>query len=146
MNEDHFEKRLRHQPQRQVPQAWRQQILAAARQAAGPRHSALIPYSSLLFALNSRLAAWLWPHPRAWAGLAAVWCVVFCLNFISREPAAPELARKAVPPSPQIREMLRQQERLLAELAGPFDKPEASPPKPVGPQPRSQRRMDFLNA
>jgi hypothetical protein len=145
-NKDNFEKRLRRQAQRPVPAAWRQEILAAARESASPCRSAFVTHFSLLSALQWRLTAWLWPHPTAWACLAAVWFVVFSLNFISREPARPDVARKAAPPSPQMREMLQQQERLFAELAGPFDKSEITTPKPVAPQPRSQRRMDFLNA
>src|SRR5436190_23565916 len=110
-NEDDFEKRLRRQAQRPVPAAWRQEILDAAREAASPRRSALLTHSCLLSALQCRLTAWLWPHPTAWACLAAVWFVVLSLNFISREPARPDVARKAAPPSPQMREMLQQQER-----------------------------------
>jgi hypothetical protein len=91
------------------------------------------------------LSALLWPHPKAWGGLAALWLLVLGLNFASREPARSEVARPAIPPSPQMRALLQQQEQLFAELIGPAEKPVADRPKPVAPQPHSQRREEFLN-
>jgi hypothetical protein len=43
-----------------------------------------------------------------------------------------------------MRELLREQERLFAELVGPIEKPDADRPRGVAP--RSQRRETFLNA
>jgi len=71
--------------------------------------------------------------------------LILGLNFAAREPSPAEVARETSPLSPQMREMLQQQEQLFAELVGPSEKPEARP-KPAAPQPRSQRRDDFVNA
>jgi hypothetical protein len=144
--EDQFEKRLQGQPQRPVPPAWREEILRAARAAAAPRPAPPVSGPSS----SATVATWfwtlLWPHPRAWAGLAALWLVVFGLNLASREPSRQEMAGPPTRPSPQMRELLRQQEQLLAELVGPMGRVEAKRSKPVAPQPRSQRRDECLNA
>ena len=141
MNRDEqFEQRLLRQPLREIPSTWREEILDAASSAAGSRPSTFDP----------RPAPWwrelFWPHPTAWAALAAVWLVVLGLNFVSREPSSRTLARQVAPPSPQMRELLKQQERLFAELVGPIEKPQADRSKLTGPQPRSSRRVEFINA
>ncbi len=143
---DPFEERLRHQPLRPVPPAWRDEILRAARASAGPVTAPVGPRSSWYSAIEARLSALLWPNPRAWAGLAAAWLVVLGLNFAAHEPARSQAASQAVPPSPQMRELLRQQEQLLAELIGPMDDTIADHPKPAAPQPHSQLREQFVNA
>jgi|SRR5882672_10346806 len=146
MNEkDQFEKRLEGQPQRPVPPAWREGILRAANEAATRQHTGPSSKRSVLAALNAMLSNVLWPHPKAWAGLAAIWVLILGLNFAAREPSPAEVARQAAPLSPQMREMLQQQEQLFAELVGPSEKPEARP-KPAPLQPRSQRRDDFVTA
>ena len=43
-----------------------------------------------------------WPCRRIWAGLAAVWILIFVFNFSQRDPAE-MLARKSSPPSPRSR-------------------------------------------
>jgi hypothetical protein len=136
-HEDQFEARLRCQPSRETPAAWREEILAAA-QAATPRGDSPpaarhLPWWRELF----------WPCPQAWAALAAVWLVMFAAHFVARESASKSLARQAVPPSPQLRELLKRQGQLFAELVGSREKSEADRPKPVAPQPRSQRREEF---
>jgi len=141
--DDQFENRLQGLPQRPIPEAWRRQILDAARE---PKSRRSITRPALLSKFDSLMARWLWPHPKAWAGLAAVWLLVLGSNFAAREPARPELARQATYRSPQMLEVLREQEQLLAELVGPIEKPKASRPKHPLPEPRSQRREKFLRA
>ena len=141
MNRDEpFEQRLQRQPLREAPSAWREEILVAASAAAGSRPSTL----------DARPVFWwrelFWPCPQAWAALASVWLLVLGLNFVSREPSPQRVARHTAPPSPQMRELLKQQERLFAELVGPLEKPPAGRSKPVAPQPRSSRREEFFNA
>ena len=123
-----------------------QQVVAAAESAARPRSSIRDSRLGLLSTLNHQLSTLLWPHPKAWAGLAALWVVILAANFAARDPLPAREARNATPPSPQLREMLKQQEQLLAELVGPIERPAAGRPKPVAPQPRSQRREQFINA
>jgi hypothetical protein len=150
MNPDELEKHLHSQPLRQVPAEWRGEILSAARQAAGvehaPRNTRHTPHSpSLLSTLNSQLSNLLWPHPTAWAGLAAVWLVILGVHLTMRD-ATPLLAKRASPASPQVFMAFQEQERLLAELLGPREAPVAEPPKPVPPRPRSERRNALLKA
>jgi len=102
---------------------------------------AATPFRRLLSTLNAQLSTLLWPHPAAWAGLAAVWVVIVGLNLATRA-STPLVAKRAAPVSPQVFMAFREQERLLAELLGPREAPVAERPKPRPPQPRSEgRRM-----
>ena len=142
--ENPFEKRLQGLPQRPVPPAWRREILSLAREATPPQQVAVIG-DSLISRLNSWFIALLWPHPKAWAGLAAVWILVFGLNLATREPAGAGFAQQSAPTSPQTRELLRQQVRLLAELVGPNGTSEHNLSKPAAPRSQGGRREDLLN-
>ena len=144
-SEDQFEKRLQRQALRPVPPGWREEILSTARNAK--THAlAVSNETSACSSLKRMISSLLWPHPKAWAGLVAIWLLILGLNFATREPSGPQVVARAAPPSPQVRELLRQQEQLLAELSGPFEQPEANRPKPALPPPRSQRREQFANA
>ncbi|HEU0040516.1 MAG TPA: hypothetical protein VFR76_14720 [Verrucomicrobiae bacterium] len=143
--DDQFEKRLQRQPLREIPSAWREEILSAAERAAASRHSSPATRHSWLSTLNSQLSTLLWPCPQAWAGLAAVWLVILGVDYATQE--TPKMAsRQITPPSSQVRQLLKQQEQLLAELVGPIEKPEVDRRRPLAPQPRSQYREEFLNA
>ena len=85
----------------------------------------------------------IWPSRRIWAGLAAVWILIFVFNFSQRDPAE-LLARKSPPQSPEMILTFRQQERLLAELIGPNEPQAVAPAKPFLPQPRSEGRIEIL--
>jgi len=61
---------------------------------------------------------WLWPCPQAWAGLGAAWMVALAASLAAREPAPVTETHQTVSPSPQLRQMLRQQRQMLAELNG----------------------------
>ena len=151
MSTEDFEKRLQRQPLRQIPSEWRAEILSAARQASLAQHAPRTTQhahrpASLLSTIHHQLSTLLWPHPVAWAGLAAVWLVILGLGYAMREPAPRAEVRYAAPPSPEMRAMLQPQAQLLAELVGPLEKPQAQRPRPAAPQPRSQRREEFLTA
>ena len=136
-DESQFENRLRRQPLRQVPSAWREEILAAAeasRQSAPVRESTFTALSRL------RLRELFWPAPQAWAGLAAIWLVILGAHFATREPASGNLTRQTIPASPQMRELLKQQGQLFAELVGAREETDVDRPKP-----RSQSHEVFLN-
>ncbi len=150
MSSDNFEKKLQQQPLRQVPGEWRVGILAAARQASSAQHATRnrqppCTSPSLLSTLRCQLSALLWPHPAAWAGLAAVWLMILGLNHATSE-VPPRTARRDSPPSPQVFMAFQEQQRLLAELLGPREAPAAERPKPAVPPPRSESRWAFAIA
>src|SRR5215468_1824404 len=122
-SEEQFEQQLQRQPHRAVPREWRGEILSGARKAAASHDSALEP--PLPRRLRTWLSALLWPHPRAWASLAFLWLVVLTLNFAAREPSPSHVSSQVTPPSRELRQLLQQQERLFAELAGQPEKPSA---------------------
>ena len=134
MNEEmeQFERRLRRQPMKQIPAGWRAEILAAAECAARPA-----PRAPSLATCNRQLATIFWPHPAAWAGLAAIWIFILAVNFSLRSES-PALVEKTSPPSPEAVAELRQQQRMFAELLGVNDSCIADRRKFL-PQPRSER-------
>jgi len=136
-----FERLLKRQQLRQVPADWREEVLSAAKEAQSARRSP-VKNRSFLSALNDRVTSLLWPHPVAWAGLAAVWIFIFALNFSIRDKA-PAMAEKTPPPSPTVVAELRQQQRLYAELLGANDSVDADRPKIFVPRPHSER-VDIL--
>ncbi len=82
-----FEKRLAETPLRPIPPEWRREILAAAQV---PR--SCWSFAALLPAIQnpkSKIQNLLWPHPYAWAALAACWIVIATLSFSG--PRGPEL-------------------------------------------------------
>jgi hypothetical protein len=145
MNEmDPFEERLKRQPLRPVPASWREEILSAAKKAQPFAQSAATHGEPFFWALNRRLASWLWPHPLAWGGLAAIWIFIFALNYSMRDQS-PVIAKRTSLSSPEVIAELRQQQQMLAELIGPNDVKEADRPKLFVPSPRSER-LDILAA
>jgi hypothetical protein len=128
---------------RQVPAEWREEILSAANKVGTARrvvHGRLGEASlpNWLSTLNSQLSTILWPHPQAWAGLAAVWILILAVDFSVRDKS-PVMAEKFAPPSPEVVAELKQQQRMLAELIGPRETHDADRTKPFVPQPRSER-------
>lgn len=138
MNEEseQFEQRLKGQPLRQIPAEWRAEILAAAQTT-----SRTTPRASFLSTFNHQLSALLWPHPKAWAGLAAVWICILALNFSTRDKS-PVMAEKNSPPSPEMVAELKKQQRLFAELMG-ANEPRVADRQKIFPKPRSER-AEFL--
>ena len=137
--DEQSEQRLKQQPMREVPAAWREEILSAARTAQAPAPSR--PST-----LDPRPVWWrelFWPNPVAWGALAAIWLVICGANFLTREPMSGSLANRNSKPSPQMREQLRLQDQMLAELVGPREPLDAERPKRHAP--RSSRREDFFN-
>ncbi len=90
MKTDDFEQHLSRQPLRPVPTEWRSQILCAATGEAAARREPSRPPTFIL-----RLRHWLWPHPAAWAGLAACWVAILALHLASA-PSAAEIAQARV--------------------------------------------------
>jgi len=141
MKLEDFEQRLQRQALRQIPTGWRAEILSAARVVETPRCGVgqrnALSLPAILSILNRQLSSLLWPHPKAWAGLAAVWILIFAVDFSTRD-TTPILAEKAAPPSPEVVAELKLQRRMLAELIGASQAREAGLPGFL-PQPRSKR-------
>jgi len=58
-------------------------------------------------------AAWLWPHPMAWGAVAALWLVIFALNFSG--PRGDALLASNHPVKPVSAEELAQAANRLRE-------------------------------
>jgi hypothetical protein len=98
------------------------------------------------FYLNLLPMIWrelIFPCRRIWAGLAAIWILIFVVNFSQRDPSE-LMARKTPRPSPEMILTFGQQERLLAELIGPDETRIAEPPKTFFPRPSSERRFETV--
>jgi len=140
MKPDEFEKQLEQQPMRPVPPAWREQILFTARQAAASAEGAKTDLGDAsgrtwLEALKARLLLLLWPAPKAWAGLAAVWLAIAVLNFSTPDPAGRSVSYLN---SSQVRLALKEQQQALAEIVGENQPSASNQPQPVTPGPRSE--------
>jgi hypothetical protein len=139
--DNHFEERLQGIAPRPIPSSWRQEILRHARNAS---HVPIAPTPTpSVTTLRTFFTQLLWPHPKAWGALAAAWMLILGLNFASREPAPSVLASEPEAVSPQLRQLLHQQQQLFAELVGIEPPPPAVRPKSLPGQPRSQRREQF---
>jgi hypothetical protein len=143
MTPDEFEQRLQRQPLRQIPDEWREEILVAA--DVNRRNLPVREFTFAATTFRRLLSIRLWPCPRAWAALAAVWVVILAVNLSLRDNPGTFVANSA-PPSPQVLAALQQQRRLLSELIGQSLTPEAEPPTLLLPRPRSERREASLMA
>ncbi len=140
MKPDNFEQRLQRQSPRRIPADWREEILDSANSyRPAPRAPRQIGFPSPISHLLSSI---LWPHPRAWAGLAAVWLVIFAVNFSMRDDST-TATKKVSPLTPEMRMVLKQQKMILAELIEPRETPMAGPRKLFPPKPRSELRNEF---
>ena len=143
MNEDieSFERQLQAQPVKKIPAEWRAEILAAAK-------FIVVEKSRNDPNLITKTASWwrdlFWPHPKAWAGLAAVWILIFIFNFSTRDKM-PVVAEKSAPPSPEVLVELKNQQRMFAELVGAHEPSDADRQKSFLPRPRSER-AEILSA
>jgi hypothetical protein len=135
MKPDDFEKKLQRQSLRKIPAEWRGQILSNCRGSKAEGRAQEQYWPSTLVA---RLSTILWPHPKAWAGLAAIWIFIFGLNFSMRD-ASPRIAEKSPPPSPEVIVELKKERQLFAEWMGPLETPDADRQKNFSPKPRSER-------
>lgn len=136
MNSDDFEKRLARQTFRSVPTEWRREILEIA------RNNSASSRRGFFSTLNHQLSTLLWPCPQAWAGLAAIWIVIFAVNFTTQEPTTK--ITKSEPPSRGMILAMKEQRRLYLELVGmPTNEIIAEPPKEIAPRPQSKRKNEF---
>jgi hypothetical protein len=98
---------------------------------------------------GSNFAAVLWrelifPSRRTWASLAAIWILIFVVNFSQRDYSPVAVAKSS--PTPEMISSFRQQEKILAELIGQNELRVAEPPKTFLPRPSSRRRFETFAA
>lgn len=137
MNIDDFEKQLQEQPMRQVPEHWRNEILRVA-QNVERRGSRVESQTE-----KSWIYQLFWPNPQAWGALAAIWVVVFALNFADADPEAKVAASPA--PSRETLVALKQQRQLRAELlSAASEVPVAEPPKLSAPHSRINPAIQII--
>jgi hypothetical protein len=80
-----------------------------------------------------------WPSLRAWAGLAAVWVVIFALHLTA--PDEPRLARSSSSATMMSFTRMNEQTLMMAQLLGQPDQAdagEAPAALPAPPKPRSE--------
>jgi hypothetical protein len=169
MKTDEFEQRLQQVVPREIPAAWRDEILAAARVAGGhsPETAARSGlFSTLIHQLSTfarpRRAAWaglaatratgrvlltlwrelIWPCRRTWAGLALVWAVILSVQIASGD-SEEVVARDTPSLSPQWLMAMRQQNLLQAGLIEQSEAAATVQIKAAPSRPRSQRRGEL---
>jgi hypothetical protein len=97
---------------------------------------------------TSRVIAWpfcagrklwlelVWPARRVWAGFAFAWLMIVAAYFTDTERAATFKANRKRPAA-EMRMVLEQQQRLMAEFTAQMEAPVADDPKRAAPKPRS---------
>src|ERR1017187_7988191 len=122
MNE--FEQFLKKQPLRELPLAWRKEILHAL-----PEPKAARPWWQ----------EWLWPSPFAWAGLACAWLTILAVNMAASPTVSErQMVKQSPMTSQEIALALTQQRKEWAQLLE-FPQEYAAETKRSGaPGPRSE--------
>jgi hypothetical protein len=100
-----------------------------------------------LLPVRAALAVWrelIWPCRRAWAGIAALWVVMWGINRGLSDTQNAALNVSSVS-APALFEALEEQRRMLTELIPPANSQPAEPPR-RNPRPRSDRQPADLKA
>jgi hypothetical protein len=101
------------------------------------------PVSWCLGASNKLWQELVWPSRRIWAGLAAVWILIFIVNFSQRNDSQIMTAKST---SPEMTMTFRDQQKLLDELFADRSLPvDVERPRIYSPKPRTET-MEFLTA
>lgn len=145
MTRDGFENELSSQPWREPPGEWKEEILRQTGETSRPRIEAV------RFRDVSRWHELLWPHPAAWAGLAAVWMAVLAFHWTAPDAhRAPPMDFSDAPANatPGLEMALIEQRMLKNELLGMTDnndeKPTTGKPRePAESRPRSDVVADW---
>ncbi len=135
MNPEDFESQLRQQSLRSLPSEWRREILATAAKNVRSTAAAPVPQRSGL----GGLAALFWPHPGAWAGLAATWVAIAALNHAGAGPEPVTVAKSSPPTSPAMILVWREQQQELLRLVMPQESEAVEPTTGFIPRPRGSR-------
>ena len=85
-----------------------------------------------------------WPCRRIWTGLAAVWILLFIVNFSQRDGSQTMMAKSA--PTAEMMMTFRDQQKLLNELLADRSLPaDAERPRIFSPKPRTET-IELLTA
>ena len=141
MSTDDFEKKLQGQSLRRIPGEWREEILRSASTAV-PAAKSAVQKSAERPTLRNIVSTLFWPHPKAWATLAAAWVLIFTVHFATTD-RSPAMAKNSARPSPEVLATLKQQQQLLARLIEGASPSDADRSKPSAPQPRSERPKEL---
>lgn len=147
MKPDPLEDRMKSQPLRPIPAEWRDQIVAATRQAMEPAdrgQASRRPTASSAFL--SGFGALLWPSPKAWAGLAAIWMIIISLQVMTREAGLTSTAKLPDPPSEQWMQAWIEQRRMMVEMAERQEFPAFIRPSLTPNRPRSETIKEWGRA
>jgi hypothetical protein len=132
------------------------EILIQRHQAATPKLDA-IRQSTVAAVYDRRSVLWqtfvpgilqaIWrelilPSRRIWAGLAAVWLLLFVVNFSMQDRSQLTMAKASTPA--EMAATVHQEQELLAQLLGPDEPVAAEPQKKYVPRPSSWRQMEVL--
>ena len=139
MKPDPFEHQLQRQRIRKIPETWREQMLSAAQKTYECNQSPGL--ARWRTTLKSKVLGVLWPSPKAWASLGAVWLLTAVLNVATND------RRTAVAPASSLTRDLvsswKDQERHLSEVMHFYESPGSAPEssRPAS-SPRSEQSKD----
>ena len=142
MNDSDLEQRLRRQAFRKPPAAWREEMLAAADAGRSVR---LTRKSERVPAWRQRMRELFWPHPVAWAALAAIWLGIGAVHVTMRE-SAPRVVPMQVAGATNAPTLMEMQRELIAAWNKSAPERKARPTTPLPPQSRIERRRETLDA
>jgi hypothetical protein len=124
MNDERLENELRRLPAPELPAAWREEILAAAGNAAAPRRAAWPPFLLMWRGVFAR-------NPVTAGALACLWILIFALKVTTPvDPAERELLARADPHSPAPDFALMAEQIRLAEAWSSYDQGFEPPERP----------------
>lgn len=137
-----LEDRLARIPRRGLPEDLRKTCVELARDATAPRPARRTPEPTRR---SSPWFSWLWPHPVAWAGLAAVWCTILALHQFAPVPidvfAAAGPSTPLVPDADSTRQLALQREAREELLRQPLPPPQLDIDRPRNATPPSTNRI-----
>lgn len=137
MSPDDFEQKLKRVPFREIPAAWRQDILhasAADRSAAASGRRPRLGFGGFAMAAVREL---IWSPRRVWAGFVVIWLILIAFNMAESDSASAGSRSTSA-----IMAWERQRE-VLAQMMTSMDTHDADKPKPLPVGPRSEREASW---
>ncbi len=140
-----LEDRIARIPRRGLPEDLRKACVELTRNAAAPNPCPAQPAKPAPPRHRSAWIQWLWPHPFAWAGLAAVWCTILALHQCAPVPidvlAATGPSTPLVPDADSTQQLALQREAREELLRQPLLPPRLDIDRPRNATPPSTNRI-----